>query len=69
MQLVRTDTRKPVKLGDTLTSFRGEAVELVGIIKPHKPESTGRVIVQGGGQGQYFPSVFGLEWEGRTDQD
>lgn len=58
--LVRSDSKIPVCLGDTLTDFRGHTAPLTGGRPPHKPSSTGRVYVEPGLE--FFPSVFGLEW-------
>jgi hypothetical protein len=45
---------------------------IIGITKPHKPSSTGRVYVkwqdENRGTGEYFPSVFGLYWVDREDR-
>lgn len=70
MQLVHAATRKPVAVGDRLVSFRGESATLAYIEPPHKPASTGRVYVYwdwATQQSGYFPGVFNLVWEGRTD--
>jgi len=71
MQLIHEKTRLPVKVGDTVTSFRGEETVIRWIEEPHKPASTGRVYVSKEStdmQAAYFPSVFGLVWEGRSDR-
>lgn len=44
-------------------TFRGEEHTITSGSPPHKPGSTGRVYVEGGGQ--YFPNVFDLRWEER----
>jgi hypothetical protein len=72
MQLVYEATNKPVQIGDDAETFRGEPVVVLGIVKPHKPSSTGRVYVKpadnsGCGQ-EFFPSVIGAKWIDRTDQ-
>jgi hypothetical protein len=50
----------PVCIGETLTTHRDETYVITGGRPPHKPSSTGRVWVEGGGE--YFPSVFDLRW-------
>lgn len=63
---------EPAEIGKTYTTFRGEPVKLLSIVPPHKPGSTGRVYVEyldGGGTSEFFPSVIGGVWHGRTDQD
>lgn len=62
--LVRQDTNLPVKPGDTVFDFRGEAFVLMGGRPPQHAASTGRVWLEGGGE--YFPSVFGLAWQRST---
>jgi hypothetical protein len=56
--------------GDYATTFRGEAVRVLGVQRPHKPESTGRVEVEflgddgrpTGAKGSYYPGVIGASW-------
>lgn len=50
----------PVCIGDKLTTHRGETYTITGGRPPHKPSSTGRVWVEGGGE--FFPTVFDLTW-------
>jgi hypothetical protein len=50
----------PVCVGETLTTHRDETYVITGGRPPHKPSSTGRVWVEGGGE--YFPSVFNIKW-------
>lgn len=57
--LVREATHEEVMVGDTITSFRGVTAVLKGGTPPHKPSSTGRVVIEGA---EYFPSVFNLKW-------
>lgn len=54
----------PVKPGDRRFTFRGVPVTVLGGEAPHKPGSTGRVVVQDdhGVQHEYFPSVLDLCW-------
>lgn len=55
---------KELHIGDKLKTFRGEKVTLIGMTKPHKPSSTGRVFVwfTNGTTGEYYPSVVGATW-------
>jgi hypothetical protein len=71
MKLIYETTGKPVEIGDAV-NIRGESCPLIvaHIQEPHKPASTGRVYVTatgGGGWREYFPSVIGARWIGRTD--
>jgi hypothetical protein len=50
----------PVCIGEMLETHRGEQYRITGGRPPHKPSSTGRVWVEGGGE--YFPTVFDLKW-------
>ncbi len=65
MRLIHKSTGKEVQIGDAVTSFRGEAATVSYVSKPHSPASTGRVGVDGG---EFFPSVFDLEWVDREDR-
>ena len=60
MKLIHNNTSQDVKIGDRVTSFRGEEMTVTGIEAPRHSASTGRVYVNNG-QG-YYPSVFGLSW-------
>lgn len=65
MILVHEKTEVPAKVGDKLTSFRGEPVTLVDWCEPRTSNSTGRVTVnEDSGQraGSYYPSVYGLKF-------
>jgi len=62
---------KEVQLGDTVGHFsQGELYTLMNVTIPHKPSSTGSVHVEDaeGFNHSFYPSVFNLHWEGRTDQ-
>lgn len=54
-------TGEPVRIGDTVTDFRGDTATIKGGRAPHKPGSTGRVWTDEYSQ-EYFPAVFDLEW-------
>lgn len=63
MKLINQKTKNAVKVGEMVTSFRGETAIVTGWREPHKPSSTGRVHVQERGYGsvmEFFPSVYGL---------
>lgn len=64
--LIYTASRKPVQVGDTVTDFRNETDIVRSIEEPRSPASTGRIYTANG-HGVY-PSVYGCEWTGRTDQ-
>jgi len=65
--LVHSKTNEPVCIGDTLKTHRGDQYRITGGRPPHKPSSTGRVWVEGGGE--YFPTVFNLKWVEQTTQE
>ena len=71
MQLVYEKTGKEVSLGDTV-HVKGTPYYLRAIINPHKPSSTGRVWCTSMDErkhfNEWFPSVIGAKWIGRTDQ-
>ena len=70
MQLVYSKNGKAVETGDIVKLRDGKAV-VEYITKPHKPASTGRVgikYIENKWTMEYFPSVIGAEWIGRTDQ-
>ena len=52
-----------VKEGQRVLTFRGEEVEVVGWRAPHKPSSSGRVMVKNvaGDFREFFPSVIGCK--------
>jgi hypothetical protein len=52
-------------IGDTIEDACGESFVLLDTQPPHKPESTGRVIVQNdeGRTMEYFPSVFNMAFK------
>lgn len=54
-------TAQPVERGQTLESFRGEQLAIIGGRAPHHAASTGRVWTEDGRE--YFPAVFGCTWE------
>jgi len=64
MILVESTSRERLEIGNTLVSFRGEHVKLIGWREPHKAGSTGRVQVEfaDGKIGEYFPTVFNAEF-------
>jgi len=49
--------------GQQVTTFRGEEVEVIDWRAPHKPSSSGRVVVKNVNDSirEYFPSVIGCE--------
>lgn len=63
-KLINKKTGKEVKVGDTVTTFRGEKAVLEGFKEPHKSSSTGKVYVKFEGaewSDQFYPSVIGCE--------
>jgi hypothetical protein len=71
MQLVYKNTQKPVKVGDTVTLFRGGKATVTFFRKPHKPSSEGKVSikpVKASHEEEYFVSVIRAEWINREDR-
>lgn len=71
MQLVYENTTSPVQVGD-IVHIKNKSYYIQAIIEPHKPSSTGRVwcksMCERGYTQEWFPSVIGAKWIGRTDQ-
>ncbi len=64
-QLVYEKNNQPLKIGDTVTTFRGETGVLKGIGNPRHAGSAGRVYVEltgNNGSQEFFPSVVGAKW-------
>ncbi len=64
---LRTEKGQPVELPLEVTSFRGGLATIVDAQPPQHPGSTGRVFTHGGGE--YFPSVYGLQWVKVQEED
>lgn len=64
VELAHKETNVAVDLGDRIVSFRNEAATLTSAKPPHKSSSEGKIFVSwsAGGAGEYYPSVFGLEY-------
>lgn len=65
MRLVYKATGKEVKVGDIVTTSRGDKCEVKYFRQPHKPSSSGKVTVQFEGSNssmEYYVSVIGAEW-------
>jgi hypothetical protein len=63
--LVDCKTKKPVKVGDVVRTFRNERGILVGWDSPRHEASTGRIYVSLDGcdyDDSFFPSVCNLEF-------
>lgn len=65
-------TGKPMKRAAYITDFRGDRFILLGGTPPHKPSSSGRVLVKFYDddcpqQWEFFPSVFNLVWKDMTN--
>jgi hypothetical protein len=71
MQLVYENTTSPVQIGDVV-HLKNKSYYIQAVIEPHKPSSTGRVWCISMDErkhfNEWFPSVIGAEWIGRTDQ-
>ena len=61
----------PVKIGDPVI-VRGTPYYVMGIIEPHKPSSTGRVLCKAMTEEawlcEWYPSVIKAKWIEREDQ-
>lgn len=71
MKLVYEKTGLPVVVGDQIvTSLRQLKGMIVRIIPPHKPSSTGRVVVMDadGWEHEFFPGVVDAHWIDREDR-
>lgn len=64
MKLIHTRTREELQIGEVVQTFKGENVTIVRMSKPHKPSSTGRVVLrfEDGYEQGYFPGVIDAEW-------
>lgn len=68
--LVYKGTRKPVQVGDVVTTRSGQAT-VTYFREPHKPASEGKVSIREFGSRndrEYYVSVIGAEWINRTDR-
>lgn len=65
-KLISNDTGAEIKVGDSATTFRGDACVVKGLRPPHKPSSSGHVSVEVAGQRgyvpEYYPSVIGCHY-------
>lgn len=62
MKLIDTTTQREIKIGDQVKTFRGETAVVKGFRPPHKPGSSGRVIVDlGNGDRDFFPGVINAQ--------
>ena len=66
MKLIDTQTRKELKVGDSVVTFRGEEYTLRGFSPPRHASSTGRVYINRGSEydEEYFPNVINAKFEG-----
>ena len=70
MRLIYTDTEETVKVGDVVELREGQA-EVIYFVKPHKPNSSGKVTVEYTDDGrtcEYYVGVIGAKWINRDDQ-
>ena len=71
MRLVYKTTGTEVKVGDVVTTSRGEKCTVTYFRPPHKPSSEGKISVRTEGcsfDSEYFVSVIGAEWIEREDR-
>ena len=50
---------QPVKVGQTVTNFRGQTAKVEGGVAPHKSNSEGFVVTS---RGESYAGVYGLRW-------
>ena len=65
MRLILERTGEPIRIGDGVTSFRGEAYIVTGGEPPRHEGSTGRIWVREAGtpnETEFFPGVFECKW-------
>ncbi len=66
MILINMETEEPLRVGDIVTTFRGERMSLTGWREPHKPGSTGKIYVKGFDDNDYeamfYPGVIGAKF-------
>lgn len=76
MKLVIKATGEEVQIGQQVTTFRGDLVQVTGWKKPHKPSSEGKIYVADVALEQpspsdireYYPGVVGAMWVEREDR-
>jgi len=72
MRLVYTKTGEEVKVGDRVTLRTGVNGAVHYFTPPHKPASSGFVIIKeepDGFMSEFYVSVIGAEWIERKDRD
>lgn len=65
LKLVLAATGEEVKIGDRVTTFRGESGVVTAMQEPQHPGSTGRVSFKQDGQqssSEFYPGVINAEW-------
>jgi len=69
MRLVYESNGEEVKVGDKVEIFRGDPVTVVSFREPHKPGSSGKIIVQDlDHQNEFYVGVIGAKWIEREDR-
>lgn len=71
MRLVYKETGKEVKVGDIITLSDGDKCEVTYFRPPHKPSSSGKVLVKFENRNcnmEYYVGVIGAEWIEREDR-
>lgn len=73
MRLVEKETGREIKVGDVVTSFRGEKYTVKYFREPHKASSCGKISVRRDNGEEYdsefYVTAFGLEWIEREDRN
>lgn len=71
MRLVYDHSNIPVEVGDKVVTSKGYSGTVISMTEPHKPSSTGRVVVQLAGadsHSEFYPSVINATWIERDDR-
>ncbi len=71
MNLIYKNTQKEVKVGDEVTTFRGEKARVTFFRQPASPASSGKISIKMNGEdyeNEYYVSVIGAEWINREDR-
>jgi hypothetical protein len=65
MKLVHNSTGEEVKVGDKVTSFRGEVEKVTFFREPRSAASQGHIVTKAG---EYYCSVYDCKWIEREDR-
>ena len=67
--LVSEKNERKIRVGEIVTTFRGETAKLKSVERPRHPGSTGRVYLDvNGSMHGYYPGVIGAKWKELPDK-